>query len=78
MIAIAPVYIQLTHRFIANVGPKSRKAISRDTEIPVAELDHFDETKELAPEKIMRLWSLLFPDQTFLEANSMMDELGFE
>jgi hypothetical protein len=76
-IAISPVYIALTHRFIKNVGPKSYTAIAKDSNITVEELNTFRKTMKLDPEKVMTLWSMNFPNCTFLQASAWMDEQKF-
>lgn len=76
LVAVAPVYIDQAHRFVSGVGPKSLTKISKDSGIPVADLEKFqDDKKALAPEKCVSLWSMLFPDMTFLQANALMNEL---
>jgi hypothetical protein len=78
VIAIAPVYAKLVHRFISNVGPHSLAKISEDTGISTEELDQFEATKELDPVKIMTLWSTIFGSATFLQAASQMDAFKFD
>jgi hypothetical protein len=74
LVAVAPVYIDQAHRFVAALGPKSLAKISTDSDIPVADLEKFQDDKTaLAPEKCVSLWSLFFQDKTFLEANALMD-----
>jgi hypothetical protein len=75
MTAIAPVYIKLTHRFVTGVGPKSLAKLAEDTGITVPELTRFDETKELEPEKVIKIWQTLFGNATFLEASAQLDAL---
>lgn len=76
LVAVAPVYIDQSHRFVAGVGPKSLAKISEDSGIPVADLEKFQEDKTaLAPEKCVSLWSMFFPDMTFLQASVLMDEM---
>ena len=75
MVAISPVYVKLVHRFVSNVGPKSLAKISEDSGIAVTELEVFAVTKELEPEKVMRIWGLVFPNHTFIEASAVMDAL---
>jgi len=77
IVGISSVYIELVHRFVKNVGPKSLAHLSKDSLIPIAELESFDRSGKLDPEKVMKLWSLLFPDSTFLQASSYMDAQGF-
>jgi hypothetical protein len=76
LVAVAPVYIDQSHRFVAAVGPKSLAKISKDSGISVADLEKFQEDKKaLAPEKCVSLWAMLFPDMSFIQANVLMDEL---
>jgi len=76
LVAVAPVYIDQAHRFVAGVGPKSLAKISADSGIPVTDLEKFQEDKKaLAPEMCVSLWAMLFPDMSFLEANAQMDAL---
>lgn len=76
LVAVAPVYIDQAHRFVSGVGPKSLAKISKDSGIPVADLEKFQEDKKaLAPEKCVSLWSMLFEDMSFLQANAVMDSM---
>lgn len=76
LVAVAPVYIDQAHRFVSGVGPKSLAKISEDSGIPVADLEKFQDDKTaLAPEKCVSLWSMLFPNMRFLEANAQMEAM---
>jgi hypothetical protein len=76
LVAVAPVYIDQAHRLISGVGPKSLAKISKDSGIPVADLEKFAEDKKsLAPEKCVSIWSLVFEDSSFIKANALMDAM---
>jgi hypothetical protein len=77
LVAVAPVYIDQAHRFVSGVGPKSLAKISKDSGIPVADLEKFQDDKTaLAPEQCVSIWSLVFQDSTFIQANAQMDALN--
>lgn len=76
VIAVAPVYIDQAHRFVAGVGPKSLKKLSNDTGIPLTELERFQEDKKaIAPDRAALIWGTVFGQCTFLEAQAQMDAL---
>ncbi len=77
-IAISPIYIKLTRRFVYNVGPKSRAAICKDTGISADALKAFAEKGDADALDVMKLWGVLFPNMSFLQASVMMDRLKFE
>lgn len=77
-VGISPVYVKLTRRFVKNVGPMSIAAISIDSGIPESDLAQYAEGGALSPLDVMRLWSILFPNGTFISASGIMDAMGFE
>jgi hypothetical protein len=76
LIGVAPVYIDQAFRFVSGVGPKSLDKLSKDTGIHVADLEKFqDDKKALTPVQCVTVWSTVFGQSTFLEANAQMDAL---
>lgn len=77
-VGISPVYIQLTRRFVQNVGPKSLAKISEDSGVTLDQLHTFDRSGELDPLEVMKLWSMVFSERSFLEASALMDQHQFD
>ena len=76
IVAVSQTYYNLTHKIIGRLNDNGLEGISERYEIPFAELRRFRETKELDGQYVPALYSLLFGDKTFVQANSFIqDEL---
>lgn len=78
MIAISTAHVQLTRRFVQNVGLKSLTRLAEVVKSTPEQLEAYGDTGALDPEKVVNLWGCLFGGKSFLEANQLMDSLQFD
>ncbi len=71
-------YQQSTHRFVRNIDERQFNQLCRDTKISSAEMRQFRQSGQIADQKVMVIWQTLFSQTTFLEAQLVMNKMGFK
>ena len=72
LVAVSQIYYDLTHKVISGLNDKGLEGISDRSGIPFVELKKFRETTKLDGQYVPTLYSRLFGDRTFVQANSII------
>jgi hypothetical protein len=73
IIAVAPIYIELTHQFVNRLKKRGLEKLSNSTKIPINVLSNFSKTKDIDLFYVPLIYSSVFPGMSPLEVKSLLN-----
>ena len=77
IVGVSPVYYDLTHRLVKNLDKKGLELLAKESSIPFNDLKEFKDKKKIDGAYMPALYSNIFGKRTFVQANLLLEELGF-